>query len=150
MSPDAIDLAIMQALDRDARTPMGAVADAAGVSRATAYSRVNRLAESGVLRRYTIDADPQQLGWQFSALAVVSGGQLNWRQLREELVDNRHVQWAAFLAGGFDVALLLRGRTMEEIRRVLMEEIHQLPGVRGIQTYFVLDEVVEHRNLFPN
>jgi len=149
MSPDDIDLAILRALDRDARTPMAAIADAAGVSRATAYTRVNRLSESGVLRRYTINTDPGQLGWQFSALVVLSGGQLNWRELGERLSDNRHVQWAAFLAGGFDIALLLRGRTMDEIRWVLMEEIHQLPGIRGTQTYFVLDELVEHRNLIP-
>lgn len=149
MQPDDIDIAILQALDRDARVPMGTIAAAAAVSRATAYSRVNRLQESGVLARYTVDTDPRRLGWQFSALVVLTGGQLNWHELQVRLQAMPQVQWAAFLAGGFDVAVVLRGRSMDEIRSVLMDELHQLPGIRGTQTFFVLEEVVNRRNLFP-
>jgi DNA-binding Lrp family transcriptional regulator len=149
MQLDDIDLALLQALDQDARAPMGAVAVAASVSRATAYSRVNRLQESGVVQRYTIDVDPDELGWRFSALVVLTGGQLNWNELEERLRATPHVQWAAFLAGGFDVAALIRGRTMDEIRSVLMNELHQMPGIRGTQTFFVLSEVVNRHNIFP-
>ncbi len=149
MNSDDIDLALLQALDQDARAPMGEIAATASVSRATAYSRVSRLQESGVIQRYTIDVDPGDLGWSFSALIVLTGGQLNWNELEERLAATNHVQWAAFLAGGFDVAALIRGRSMDEIRSVLMNELHQMPGIRGTQTFFVLSEVVNRHNIFP-
>jgi Lrp/AsnC family transcriptional regulator, leucine-responsive regulatory protein len=143
------DLAILQALDRDARTSMGQIAEEAAVSRATAYTRLARMQESGLLRKYTIETDPVQLGWESTALIVLTGGQLNWRQLRAELTEIPNVRYAAFLAGGFDIAVLLRGRNMADIRNVLMERIHQLPGIRGTQTFFVLDEVVDRVNVLP-
>lgn len=149
MESDSIDLALLQALNVDARAPMAAIAESASVSRATAYSRLNRMQESGVVQRYTIDVDPEELGWRFSALVVLTGGQLNWHELEERLKSTPQVQWAAFLAGGFDVAALIRGRSMDEIRSVLMDGLHQMPGVRGTQTFFVLSEVVNRHNIFP-
>ena len=59
------------------------------------------------------------------------------------------MQFAAFLAGGFDIAVLLRGRSLADMRDVVMEQLHQLPGIRGTQTFFVLDEVADRINVLP-
>jgi DNA-binding Lrp family transcriptional regulator len=146
---DAVDLAILRVLDRDARLPVAQAAEAASVSRATAYTRIGRMQDAGIIRRYTIATDPQQVGCGSAALVLLTGGQLNRHELREQLINIPAVRFAAFLAGGFDIAVLLRGRSLAEIRDVVMEQLHQLPGIRGTQTFFVLDEVADRINILP-
>ncbi|HET6187326.1 MAG TPA: Lrp/AsnC family transcriptional regulator [Trebonia sp.] len=149
MNLDAVDLAILRVLDRDARLPVAQVAEAASVSRATAYNRIGRMQDAGIIRRYTIATDPQRVGCGSAALVLLTGGQLNRHELREQLTNIPAVRFAAFLAGGFDIAVLLRGRSLAEIRDVVMEQLHQLPGIRGTQTFFVLDEVADRINILP-
>ena len=149
MNLDDIDLAILRALDQDARLPVAQVAQAASVSRATAYTRIARLQDARVIRRYTIATDPEQVGCESTALVLMTGGQLNRHELRALLAAIPNVRYAAFLAGGFDIAVVLRGRSLAEIRDVIMEQLQQLPGVRGTQTFFVLDEVTDRVNVLP-
>jgi Lrp/AsnC family leucine-responsive transcriptional regulator len=102
-----------------------------------------------VIRRYTIATDPEQVGCESTALVLLTGRQLSRHELLAMLTAIPQVRYAAFLAGGFDIALLLRGRNLREIRDVIMEQLQQLPGIRGTQTFFVLDEVVDRINVLP-
>ena len=59
---DEIDLALLRALQKDARAPIGTLSDAAGISRATAYSRLARLREEGIIDALTVTVHPKRVG----------------------------------------------------------------------------------------
>jgi DNA-binding Lrp family transcriptional regulator len=59
---DEIDLPLLCTLQVDARAPIGTLSDAAGVSRATAYSRLARLREEGIINALTVTVHPKRVG----------------------------------------------------------------------------------------
>lgn len=68
---DAIDRRILAELQQDGRMTNVELASRAGISAPPCLRRVRRLEESGVLRGYHADTDPQKLGWQITFFAIV-------------------------------------------------------------------------------
>lgn len=58
---DETDLEILRLLVSDARRPYREIAEAVGLSAPAVSDRVTRLKERGVIRRFTVDLDRQQL-----------------------------------------------------------------------------------------
>ncbi|MFX8641069.1 Lrp/AsnC family transcriptional regulator, partial [Acinetobacter baumannii] len=59
---DAIDRAILGALQEDARITNAALAEAVGLSPSPCLRRVRQLEEAGVIRRYATLVDPVAVG----------------------------------------------------------------------------------------
>jgi Lrp/AsnC family transcriptional regulator, leucine-responsive regulatory protein len=64
---DAIDVALVRLLARDARATMADLARAVGLSPPSATERVRRLEEAGVIRGYAAVVDPAALGLSLAA-----------------------------------------------------------------------------------
>src|ERR1700685_4288396 len=64
---DDVDRAIVAQLRDDGRMSMRALAATLHISRAGAYTRVQRLEEAGVITGYTAQIDPQRYGYGLSA-----------------------------------------------------------------------------------
>ncbi|HJS87849.1 MAG TPA: Lrp/AsnC family transcriptional regulator, partial [Acetobacteraceae bacterium] len=68
---DAIDRRILAELQADGRMTNVELARRAGISAPPCLRRVRRLEETGVIRGYHADTDPQKLGWPITFFAVV-------------------------------------------------------------------------------
>ncbi|MGH9293941.1 MAG: Lrp/AsnC family transcriptional regulator, partial [Acidimicrobiales bacterium] len=109
--------------------------------RATAYQRLGRLLDDGVVTGFGARTDPRKLGLDVTALVIVSAEQRSWRGLLTELQELPSVEWIALTAGGFDFVLLVRVPDVETLRDVVLESLQSTPGVRSTQTMFVLEEL---------
>jgi Lrp/AsnC family transcriptional regulator, leucine-responsive regulatory protein len=69
---DARDLAIVAALQRDARATYADVAARVGMSASAVHDRVRKLEQSGVIRSYSAVVDPEALGLFVTALVAAS------------------------------------------------------------------------------
>jgi DNA-binding Lrp family transcriptional regulator len=70
-SLDAIDLRILAELQEDGRMTNVELARRAGISAPPCLRRVRRLEETGVIRGFHADTDPQKLGWEITFFAIV-------------------------------------------------------------------------------
>jgi DNA-binding Lrp family transcriptional regulator len=138
---DAIDLKIVAELQRDGRLSVRELAERVVVSRATAYARLDRLTRSGVILGFSAVIDPSRLGLGVSAYINVKIAQGQWRAVRDSLSKIEHVEHIAFVSGQLDLVLLVRARDQAELRDVVLEQLHGMPGVESTQTNFILDEV---------
>ena len=137
---DTVDLALISALRADSRQSVNDLAAAAQVSRATAYQRLARLREAGVIRRFTIDVDPHKVGLPIAALVLVSVAQHAWRAVGEVLRRLPGVEWLALSTGSFDYVLLVRAADIEHLRDVVLEGLQAIPEIQSTQTMLLLDE----------
>ena len=80
---DATDRAILDVLRADARVSVRELAAQVGVSRASAYSRLKRLQDTGVIRGFTVDIDPAALGLGLPAYVHVRIKQNSWKTFRQ-------------------------------------------------------------------
>ena len=76
---DDIDLALLHALSEDARAPIGTLSEAAGVSRATAYARLARLREEGVIHALTVTVNPKRVGLTVTAVVLIRSTPGKWK-----------------------------------------------------------------------
>ena len=141
MTLDAVDRRIVELLTADGRMSINEVASQIHVSRATAYSRVERLQESGVITGFAATVDPAKLGYAVAALILVNVDQSKWRDIRDAVTDLPGLEYLAFTSGGFDLVLLVRLPDIGDLRDVVLGRLHDIPGIRTTQTIFVLDEV---------
>src|SRR5690606_19350946 len=84
---DDVDRRIVAALVADGRLSVNELASRVGVSRATAYSRLDRLRTEGVITGFTATVDPAKIGHGVAALILVNVDQNEWRAARDELLE---------------------------------------------------------------
>jgi DNA-binding Lrp family transcriptional regulator len=137
---DDVDRRIVAALIDDGRLSINELASRVGVSRATAYARLDRLRDNGVITGFTAKVDPAKVGHGVAALILVNVEQNEWRSARDELLDLPGVEYLAFTSGGFDMVALVRVPSIEALRDVVLDRLHGATHVRSTQTVFVLDE----------
>lgn len=71
MSIDDLDRRILALLQQDARMPVKALAEQVGLSSPAASERLRRLEERGVIRAFTVDAEPRTLGYPMQAIVRI-------------------------------------------------------------------------------
>jgi DNA-binding Lrp family transcriptional regulator len=145
---DEADRRIVAELIRDGRTPVNELARRAGVSRATAYARFDRLVDEGVITGFRAEVDPAALGYSITAMILVNVDQGDWSQVREQLVKLPGFEYLAVTSGGFDFVVLVRVHDVGSLRDVVLHRLHRIKAVKSTQTVFVLDE--ERRQLGAN
>jgi Lrp/AsnC family leucine-responsive transcriptional regulator len=146
---DDVDRRLLELLSEDGRLPVAILAERAGISRAGAYARLDRLRADGVITGFTVTVDPRRLGLGVTALILVSGQQTHWRELGTRLAAMPEVEYCAFLTGRYDALLLVRVADVETLRDVILERLQTMPDVRATETIFVLDEVLRRRLVVP-
>src|SRR5579883_642758 len=68
---DATDCQLLALLARDSRTSLKTLAAEVGMSAPSVAERVRRLEERGIIKAFTIEVDPAQLGYAFQAIVRV-------------------------------------------------------------------------------
>lgn len=138
---DEVDRQIIAQLVADGRMSVTQVAHNVHISRAHAYSRINRLNREGILTRFTALVDPIKAGLTSSAYVTLKVRQHSWRKLRELLTAIPEVHHVALVGGDFDVILLVRARDNMDLRRVIFDQLQSMPGVLDTQTFLVFEDV---------
>lgn len=137
---DGIDQAMLAELTADARISVRALADRVNISRANAYSRLDRLTREGVITGFTARLDPVLAGLGTNAYVMVTVEQSAWRGVQAGLRDIPYVEHIALVGGDFDVLLLVRTPDNATLRDVVLERIQAVDGVRGTRTWLIFEE----------
>ncbi len=138
-SLDAIDLRILAELQEDGRMTNVELAHRAGISAPPCLRRVRRLEESGVIRGFHADTDPQKLGWQITFFAVVGLDSQKESVLSafEQMVGEwLEVRECHMIRGGGDFLLKLvaRDTTHENILTQRLTGAAHVSRVQTLQT----------------
>lgn len=137
---DDIDRRILAVLTTDGRISVNELAGRANVSRATAYSRFDRLQQRGVITGFRAEIDPEAVGITVTALVLVNVEQRAWKNSLTELGKLPGVDYVALTSGAFDFVLVVRVPDVGTLRDVLLVRLQGMRQVRSTQTVFVLDE----------
>jgi len=137
---DETDRRIIELLRADGRMSIRAVAEQAHISRANAYSRLERLRTQGVIRGFTAVIDPEKYGTALSAYVSVSIEQHSWERFRGYLRNIPEIEHAALVSGDVDLLLLVRVVDPDALRTFVLERLQRIPEVKSTRTMFILDE----------
>ena len=136
---DAIDLRLLDLLQADASRTNQALAEAAGVSPATALRRVRRLVESGVIERQVALLAPRLADAGLSAIVEVSldrQGAEHLDAFEARAVAEPAVQQCWRVSPGPDFVLVAHVADMAAWQALVQRLFTQYANVRNMKTYF--------------
>lgn len=143
---DSVDLAILAALQENARMAVVELAKRVNLSPTPCTLRIRRLEQEGVITGYHARLAPKTLGQALMVFVTVSLKSTDEKTLRAFNAAVKPVQQILechMVGGGFDYLLKIRVRDMGEYRDILGGVIGALPMVESTHSYFVMEEVKE-------
>jgi Lrp/AsnC family leucine-responsive transcriptional regulator len=143
---DAIDLKILDELQRDGRLSNVALAKMVGLSPTPCTERVRALEASGIIAGYSARLDSARLDLgllMFIEIAIDRTSQDAFDQFAAAMLRIPQVQECHMVAGGFDYLIKVRVPDMAAYRAFLGEVLSKVPGIRETHTYAVMERVKE-------
>lgn len=147
---DAIDLAILDALQRDGRLPNVALAKAVGLSPTPCAERVKALEATGIIDGYHAHLDAETIGLGllvFIEIAIDRTAEDAFGQFCAAMLAITEVEECHMVAGRFDYLLKVRVPDMAAYRRFLGDVLAKAPGVRETHSCAVMECVKDARGV---
>jgi Lrp/AsnC family transcriptional regulator, leucine-responsive regulatory protein len=141
---DRYDLAILEALQRDARATWLELGEQVNLSASACQRRVRSLQARGVLKRFTVDVDLGVLGYDVHAFLSVNVDRRDIKlanQFRKTIDGYPEVLACHMLSGNVDFILEVVSRDLPSYGRFVEERILSLPGVKDASSALVLETV---------
>ncbi len=141
---DRTDLHILAVLIRDARIANNALASEVGIAPSTCLARVRALRESGVIRGYHADVDPDAIGLPLQAMIAVrlrAGARDRMRLFTERMRQLPEVRNIYFLAGADDFLLDVATTDSATLRSFVVDELSAHPEVALTETNLIFEHV---------
>ena len=130
MKLDETDGRILAMLRKDARTPNVRIAAEVGLTEGAVRSRIRRLAERGVIARFTIDVAEE--GGCYGVVMVKARG--TTKKMMAEISALTLHKDAYEIAGEYDGCVILDGSGMDELDSKI-DRIRRLRSVADTKTY---------------
>ena len=140
---DDTDRAILRALVADATQSAGAVGRALGLSQPSAWRRIKRLEEAGILSGRRIELDADRLGFGvtvFLGVKLATKGRVSLEDFERAATAIPEVQVVQHVLGLYDYRLRVTARDLADFERVLRRRIMTLPGVGNVEANVLMSE----------
>jgi Lrp/AsnC family leucine-responsive transcriptional regulator len=134
---DRIDRMLLALLKQDARRKYAELGEAVHLSPPAVHERVKRLERAGVLRRYTVEIDPQALGLALHAFVRIHLSHIPCEELALALQKFPEVEECYSSAGEESMLIKVHTSTPASLEE-LLDRIRSIPGVERILTSIVL------------
>ena len=141
---DRYDVAILEALQRDARQSNADLATAIGLSAAPTWRRVRRLEQLDVITGYRAEIDRRKIGLGVLAFVRVDTDRDNaeaTRALEEAIRKLPEVIACHYISGAGTFELQVLVTDLDAYSRWTMDTLFKLPNVKDLHTSFSLGEV---------
>lgn len=141
---DAIDLAILRLLQRDARLANAEIARQVGMAPSAVYERIRKLEEGGVVTGYRAALEPVRLGLGLLAfISIRTVGGCADASVGQRLAELPEVLEVHDVAGEDCYVIKVRVADTGALSRLLKERIGTIPNIQSTRTTVVLSTVKE-------
>ena len=148
---DTIDKKILSALQKNGRMSITDLANHVGLSLSPCHRRVKQLEESGAIKGYSAQLDPNKIGLQFSAIVFINlkeGNNDSIKRLENALIDIPEIVQAQRLFGDPDYMLHVVAENLEDFQKLYDEKLSNIPSILRLTSTIVMKNVIAER-IFP-
>jgi len=144
MSVDKFDLAILQALQQDARMSLQEISAAVGLTSSPCWARIKRMEAAGVIEGYSVRVNPEAVGLGDTVIVQVTLDSHSDEALFEfgkALQAIPEVLEAFLVSGDYDYYIRIAVSDTRDYERLLRERLYKIPGIRHSKSSFVLRQL---------
>jgi Lrp/AsnC family leucine-responsive transcriptional regulator len=145
---DAIDLKILDVLQKDGRTSHSEIAKIVGLSAPSVGERVKKLEGSGIIRRYVALLDPVRVNRPITAvIAVTLDKPIHAKAFLQRMQELEDVLECYHVTGEMDYLLKVRTRSTAALEALISNDLRPLDGVVSTRTSVILSSPKEETRL---
>ena len=139
---EGLEKDILAILEADSRTPVSRLAAMLGITEAQAKTEVKKLEEQGVIVKYTAITNTDSLDEsKVEALIEVKvtpqKGE-GFDAIAREIAEHEEVKNLYLMSGGYDLAVIVEGKSLKSVSRFVSERISTYDTVLSTATHFIL------------
>ncbi len=137
-----IDKEILALVSEDSRLTAKEIAAALSIDEKQAAQRIRALEEAGTIVKYTaiINAEcvEEELVEALIEVKVTPQRGHGFDMIAQEIASHSEVQNLYLMSGGYDLAVIVRGKSLRSISRFVSEKISTYDTVISTATHFIL------------
>ena len=138
---DEVDMKILGSLYQDASVSIPTLSKNLGLNLSVTYSRIKRLSKRQIIKQFTIIVDEDKLGLPASAVVGVNLDPKQRDQALSEIAKLDQVRGIQEVTGRFDAFVTMRARTIEDIYKIVAENLGKVPGVNQAETFVQVEKI---------
>jgi len=143
---DKKDKIILAELKKNARESTKKIATKTEMPRSTIRDRIKKMVNNGVIKSFTI-----QLGYDkidlpttvFVFLSITPNSNIQHRQLASRIAKIPGVYEVYMITGDYDLLIKVRGKSIEDIGKIVIDKFRVLPGVQKSHTSACFEAIKE-------
>jgi len=142
---------ILKILERDARTPVSQIATMVGQTEAEVTQAIDDCERSGIIRRYKTVIDWERTGvervFAFIEVKVSPAREVGFDDVAARIYRFPEVHSVYLMSGGFDLLVVIEGKTMKEVAFFVAERLATIDRVHSTATHFLLKKYKEDQDI---
>jgi DNA-binding Lrp family transcriptional regulator len=141
---------ILDLLQNDARLTAEEIAAMLKKDAKTVRKQIKQLEDDGVIVKYGAVINPEKVPSKKETvraiieLSVTPERETGFDALAERIYKFPQVEAVYLISGGYDLQVIIEGKTLKEVAFFVSEKLAPLNGVRGTKTHFVLKKYKEN------
>ena len=134
---DSLDEQLIELLKEDAQRSSETLGKQLKVSSATVRRRTKKLIQNGMLRIMAV-TDPIKVGLPLAVVIAFDVVHEKLNSITTLLANRPEVRWASTTTGRFDLIIIARFRSTEELANFTQKDLIKIEGIRNSETFVCL------------
>ena len=129
---DKKDEKILTELKKNARISTKKIAIHTNIPRVTVHDRIQKLIENGIIKSFTTILDYNRINLSCTVFILVSfqpNADISQRELARKIAQLYGIYEVHIISGEYDLLLKVRGSSLEEIGKLVIDKLRQTKGV---------------------
>ncbi len=143
---DETDLKILKELQKDGRMNYAEISRRTGVPSSTVYDKIARLADKGVIKKFTVILDSEKVGLGVSVLIGIDTGAELYRNVAKELCQLDELVGVYGTTAQFDLMARVRTASLKTLNEIL-NKIREISGVDDIYVMTIIKTFKEEHTV---
>lgn len=133
-------------MKKNARNSTKNIATKVKIPRVTVHDRIQKMIERGIIKSFNVKIDYKKIGLPSKVFIFVSflhNTNVSQRELANRIAKIPSIYEVHIISGEYDLLLKVRGASLEEIGKLVVDKLRQLKGVGRTLTCACFETVKE-------
>ena len=137
---DDLDLKLLSELKKDSSISVPILSKKLGTNSSVIYSRIKRLIKKKLIKKYTIEIDDLQLGYEVKASVGINRDPKFKEEIQRSLLDTPEVAEICEITGRFDIIIKVLAEDLEQLHTIIIDKIGKIEGIQNTETFVELEK----------
>ena len=138
---DDLDLKLLSELKKDGSISVPVLAKKLGINSSVLYSRIKRLIKKKIIKKFTIDIDDAQLGYEVKASVGINRDPKFKEIIQQSLLNTSEVTEICEITGRFDIIIKILAEDLEQLHTIIIDKIGKIDGIQNTETFVELEKI---------